>query len=75
MRSCSLFVSVLFLSGMVVRGGARVAPPLAKLRLTPLASMTAAHSGVTHWPHTGLLSYSLIKQAISIQAVHPSRPK
>ena len=50
-RSCSLFVGVLFLSGMVVRGGARIAPPLAKLRLAPLATMTAAHSGVTRHTH------------------------
>lgn len=50
-RSCSLFVSVLFLSGMVVGGGARIAPPLAKLRLAPLATMTAAHRGVTRHTH------------------------
>jgi len=47
MRWCGLFVSLLFLSGMVVRGGARVAPPLAKLRLAPFATMTAVHSGAT----------------------------
>ena len=57
-RSCSLFVSVLFLSGMVVRGGARIAPPLAKLRLDPLATMTAAHSGVTRHTHTHTHTYT-----------------
>jgi len=56
-RSCSLFVSVLFLSGMVVRGGARIAPPLAKLRLAPLATMTAAHSGVTRHTHTHIYNF------------------
>lgn len=59
-----------FLSGMVVRGGVRFAPPITKLRLAPLATITARRTQWRHWltdwpskfsicPRTHVLSHQL----------------